>query len=258
MRVRRSPRTVALAVAILVLASSCAGGDADTDTAAAVDAGSEAAVPIEAVTLGDGTVLEYALVTPPEFEPDGTFPVLLALPPGGQTRDLVEATVAGIYRDEAARRGWVVVSPVAPGGVLFFDGSEQHLPELLDRLELGLVPEGGRFYLAGVSNGGRSAFRIAGLEPERFAGLVAFPGYPADAGDEARLVELTDIPVRLYVGGDDPAWVAGSQAAADALSALGGDVELTIVPDEPHIISTLSDGVAIFDDLDEMRSNRSG
>ena len=146
-----------------------------------------------------------------------------------------------------------VLSTVAPGGTLFFQGSEQYLPELLDRLEAGLVPEGGRFYLAGISNGGRSAFRIAGLEPDRFAGMVVFPGYPS-VDDESRLADLADLPIRMYVGEDDTGWVESSQEAADALIELGADVELTIVPGEPHIISTLSDGVSVFDDLEAIRA----
>ncbi len=250
------PAVVGLAALGLAL-GGCGDDDADDGaddgTAAVADPppAPTSGVAFETVELADGTELEYALVIPEGFEPDGSFPVLVALPPGGQDRDVTEGTVESIYAAQALERGWVVASPVAPGGELFFQGSERYLPELLDRLEAGLVPEDGRFYLAGVSNGGRSAFRIATLEPDRFAGMVVFPGFPDGADDVGALV---DIPLRLWVGGDDTSWVGPSEEVAATLAGLGADVELTVVPGEGHIISTLRDGVDLFDALDAMRA----
>lgn len=233
---------------IVFIAAAC-GDDTASSDGAAVTAGGSA---VGRVTI-DGTEVDYVTVVPEGFETGDEAPVLLAFPPGGQGLDLTRSFVEGTYRSEAARRGWVVVSPAAPGGRLFFQGSESVVPALLDWVETWVAPEGGRFHVAGVSNGGLSAFRAATGQPERLASLVVFPGYPASDRDRAALADLTAIPVRMFVGGNDTAWVAPMQDAAGQLAALGGDVVLEVVAGEGHIVGSLSGGVRIFDELDAAR-----
>ena len=57
----------------------------------------------------------------------------------------------------------------------------------------------------------------------------------------------------MYVGENDTAWIAPMEQAAAELRDLGGDVTIEIIADEGHIISTLVDGLQVFDDLDEAR-----
>ncbi len=82
------------------------------------------------MTMADGTVLEYGVVLPNGFVDGETYPLLLAFPPGPQTRSMVVAG-NGYWGAEAQARGWVVVSPVAPNETLFFQGSEQYLPRFI-------------------------------------------------------------------------------------------------------------------------------
>ena len=84
--------------------------------------------------------------------------------------------------------------------------------------------------------------------------VITFPGFPR--GDEARnaLPDLVDIPVSMFVGETDDGWVEAMQDAADTLDELGGDVSLTIVEGEGHIIADLRDGEQIFDLLTAARS----
>ena len=84
-------------------------------------------------------------------------------------------------RSQRQSRGWVVVSPIASDGTLFFQGSEQYLPEFLERIAAIYPPEGGKFHVAGVSNGGISSFRIATMMPEWFASITAVPDFPQTA-----------------------------------------------------------------------------
>lgn len=60
----------------------------------------------------------------------------------------------------------MVVSPAAPGGELFFQGSERLVPGFLDWVETWVSPEGGAPHVAGISNGGISSFRYAAQNPE--------------------------------------------------------------------------------------------
>ena len=206
----------------------------------------------ETMTLSAGTAVRYAIVLPAGFTPEQPYPTLLALPPGGQTQPMVEAGL-GYWQAEGQKRGWVVVSPIAPDGVLFFQGSEALLPEFMDGIAARVRVENGRFHLAGVSNGGISAFRITLNEPERFRSMLVVPGLPGTDDDFARLDRLVDLPVAMFVGENDTTWLARMQATKEELRRLGADVSLEIVPGEGHVIQSLGDGARFFDFFDSHR-----
>ena len=150
-----------------------------------------------------GKQLEYLLSMPEGTTPGSDYRVLLALPPGDQTRDLVKVYEPWLpYFQE---HGWVVCSPVAPDGKLFFRGSERYLPQILDHVESRVKVSRGKFYLFGVSNGGISAFRVATLNPERFHSLTVLPGWPKPA-DEKRLDKILKLPRNFLVGEADTRW----------------------------------------------------
>ena len=207
---------------------------------------SVSAQPLETFTAADGTTFRYALLLPGDFDPAESYPVLLALPPGHQSLEMVEAGLS--YWGGGERRGWVVVSPEAPGGRLFFRGSSAYVPELLDDLAKTVKFEGGKVHVAGISNGGRSAFRVALDYPERVHSLLAVPGFPDDEG----LEPLRTIPVAMYAGERDSFWVEEMRKTETALSALGAEVSATVVPGEGHVIQSLTTNI-LFDVLDEFR-----
>ncbi len=66
--------------------------------------------------MDDGTTIRYALVLPDGFDASKTYPAFLALPPGPQKEGSVDWGLASFGGEAAARRGWIVVSPIAPGG----------------------------------------------------------------------------------------------------------------------------------------------
>lgn len=243
-------RTMIAVVALVLAASGCGSDQADRPP-------SEVTLVPGDRTIGsvdvDGTAVEYVLVAPTGFQIGDAAPVVLALPPGSQDLTLAEQWVSGTFQAQAVDRGWVVVSPTAPDGRLFFNGSEDLIPGFLDWIHGWVRPEGGRVHMVGVSNGGISAFRIAGLLPDRFHSIVVFPGFPRSDDDHSALAELTTIPIRMYVGENDTAWIAPMEQAAAELRYLGGDVTIEIIADEGHIISTLGNGLQVFDDLDEAR-----
>jgi pimeloyl-ACP methyl ester carboxylesterase len=260
-------RAIGLTVALLLVAAACAGTDdgttnestdnpaatRSTDPAVADPAIVSGALATGVVTL-DGRTVDYVTVTPEGFERGDSAPVVIAFPPGGQDPELTRSVVEGTYRDEALARGWVVVSPAAPrDGSLWFDEPETLSSELLDWVQGWVVPEGDAFHIIGVSNGGLSTFRVAGDHPDRVKSIVVFPGYPRSDADREALGGLAGIPVRMFVGGEDATWIGPMEDTEEALVALGGDVGLEIVPDEGHIIGSLSDGVRIFDELDAAR-----
>ena len=207
---------------------------------------------VENVTLADGSGLEYLSIVPPDYRRGATYPILVALPPGDQGAGITENTAVQLYFREARKRGWIVISPIAPDGRLFFDGAERTIPQLLLALADRFVPEGDKYHLVGLSNGGVSAFRLAIAQPGLFQSLLVFPGYPRTGDDFAQLDRLRRIPVRMIVGQNDTGWVGPMRRADRRLRRLGGNVTLQVEPDEGHILSTV-DGRRIFDILEPLR-----
>ncbi len=190
---------------------------------------------MQQLPLSDGSTLEFLLQLPDDHDPLQAAPLLLALPPGDQSRDMVDAGMGLYWSDKGRELGWIVASPVAPAGSSFFTGSEFALVELLDHLEATHLVLGNRAHVAGPSNGGRSGFRLALQHPDRVASLLVVPGFPPTPADEALLHQLLDISVAMFVGGDDGAWVTSAQDTLATLQELGHtDVSLTVFPDEGH------------------------
>ena len=201
----------------------------------------------------DGVMIDYVTFVPDGFSIGDEAPLLLALPPGGQDLDLARGVMIGTYTPEATRLGWVVVSPAAPNGELFFQGSESLLPGFLDWVESWVAPEGGSPHVAGVSNGGISTFRYAAQNPDRVLSMITFPGFPRSDDDKAALDQLTDVPIRMFVGGIDTDWIPPAEETVATFTGLGGDIELTIFDREGHVMRSMSDGVLLFEQLESFR-----
>ncbi|MEM6996327.1 MAG: hypothetical protein AAF721_37820 [Myxococcota bacterium] len=207
--------------------SDADAGDATADTEAALKP--EETSPLVWHTIDvSGDTVEYATLG----EPREGGPVLLALPPGPQTRPMVEAGLER-WADAMATDGWFVVSPTSPKGT-FFEESAAVLPPFVEATAKhhGFPPRG--LLLFGMSNGGLSAFKLAIADPGRFRALVTIPGRPTDE-DMTRVDALSGIPVAMVVGADDDAfWKTGAETASAALDAAGGNVTLQVVPDTGH------------------------
>jgi len=213
--------------------------------------------PIEWRTLAleDGAELEYALQLPSDFDPRASYPTLFALPPGSQTKALVERGFELYWSSEAARHGWIVVSPAAPSGrVLHEEPVASQAERLADALRAELPIERDRYHLAGVSNGGRSAFHLAARAPERWLTLTVLPGLPSGAFDRDRLAALRALPIALYGGAADEGWAEGMTTVRDRLLELGAaHVDLELFEGEGHVPPSLEGGALLFERLEEHR-----
>ncbi len=201
-------------------------------------------------TSENGQALEYAVVLPQDYDASRPYPTLLALPPGPQTRAMVERGLELYWETEASKRGWIVISPAAQGGKLFFQGSEEIIPSFLQHILGQYKVETGRFHLAGPSNGGRSAFRLACESPQTYLSLIALPGFPSGDKDQENLPGIASLPVHLFVGGDDTQWVQAMESVRDQLQDLGSTrVHWNRLEGEGHVPRSLG-GAQLFDILE--------
>jgi pimeloyl-ACP methyl ester carboxylesterase len=240
--------------AVLVLAGCASSTTLPAATTAPSTPGADIQVQHLTFTTKDGTSIDWVLLVPPGRSKGTPGKVLFAFPPGGQDLDVTTKLVQTRWGPEALARGWVVASPAAPASGLYYDdASAKYVPELLDMVAKDYPPEGGKFDLGGVSNGGLSAFKAALSSPDRFRSLTVFPGYSPDGGDDPNLRTIAKIGVAMFVGGDDSGWLQPSQQTQAALQKLGDKVELHVVPNEGHIIQSLT-SKDLFDAMERVRN----
>jgi hypothetical protein len=203
------------------------------------------------ISLRDDERLDYAVLLPDDFDPDKTYPVLIGMPPGTEGRSAIDFGMTAFWGRQAISRGWVVISPEAPDAGWFSPDGSRYLEALLKDVRGRVRVEGNRFHLVGCSNGGISAFHLAVESPRSFHTLTVIPGAPRD-DDFERLSRLKDLRVTMVVGELDDPWLRGAEATAARLEELEVATNLEVVPDEGHLLSSLSDGELIRL-LDELR-----
>ena len=212
-----------------------------------------AAAVSERVMRVEGTSVHYKLVLPDGYDAAKEYPAVLVMGGGPQTMDTVDRTLDRNFRAEAERRGYIVVAPAAPDGQLFFQGGERIFPAFLDMIRATYKVAGGKFHVAGPSNGGIAALHVAAQHPSDFVSATAFPGYlwrPTDA----KLRALTDVCVFLYVGEhDEYRWHDEMRREAELLSAGGTLARYTLERGQGHRLETLADAGAarLFDGFEE-------
>jgi predicted peptidase len=196
--------------------------------------------------------LDYWLILPECFDSTRSYPAVLALPPGNQSISQVEWAVKLYYIRQSIQRNWIVISPAAPEGIKFYEGSETLIPLLLNEVDKKYHIEADKCHLAGVSNGGISAFRLAILYPERFQSVTVFPGVPSE-DDKSFLYKLLGMPVSMFVGANDTAeWIEETEETVHTLDSLGVTIEYKKWENNGHVITDLTPAY-LFNLLDSYR-----
>jgi poly(3-hydroxybutyrate) depolymerase len=187
-----------------------------------------------------GTSVSYKLVLPDGYDATKPYPAILVFGGGPQTMDTVDRALERNFRAEAERRGYVVVAPAAPDGDLFFYDGDRIFPAFLDSILAAYQIEGGKFHVAGPSNGGIAAMHVAAAHPSYFVSATAYPGYLWQPS-EAKLEALSGICVYLYIGeNDEYRWHGEMEREAELLRSGGTVAEYTVERGQPHRLETLA------------------
>src|SRR6516164_1346288 len=199
-----------------------------------------------------GLTFDYKIILPKDYDPEKAYPAVLAFPPGGQTMDMVNVTLNQNWAGEAQRRGYIVVIPAAPGGRLFFEEGARVFPQFLDQLLGEYKIRDGKFHIAGMSNGGISAFYVAAAYPRYFLSVTGFPGYLPDATAQ-RVAALAGMCINMHVGELDTGWVENMGEQASRFRSSGMTVRMTVEKGQSHVIRTLTgEGSGrLFEEIEE-------
>ena len=201
-----------------------------------------------------GVTVHYKVVLPSRFDPAKAYSGVLAFGGGPQTMNIVDGAIQRNWREEAERRGYIVVIPAAPDGQLFFEGGERIFPEFLTKILADYKIADNKFHVAGQSNGGISAFHVAASYPQYFWSVTGFPGYLPEA-TPARVSALAKMCINMHVGELDTGWKEEMQQQAAQFRSKGLTVRITVEPGQSHRLDTLAgDGAArLFNQFEEAR-----
>ena len=201
-----------------------------------------------------GMKLHYKIVLPQNYDPAKIYPAVLAFPPGSQNMDMVLTTLMQNWLPEADRRGYIVVVPAAPGGQPFVGEGSKVFPEFIEQLLHEYKIRDNKFHIAGMSNGGRSAFHVAAMYPQYFWSVTGLPGYLPDPTPE-RVSALAKMCIYMHVGELDTGWLDQMQQQSSMFRAKGYTVRFTVEKNEGHVMRTLAGpgSARLFQQMEQAR-----
>lgn len=196
----------------------------------------------------DATPAAPYFIHHPEKTTDQT-PTVLFLPGGAGTRTIARDYIWKNWLARGRRLNEVrVIIPYVP------DRSHMTKKESLRTLEIleeVLACYGGkheRVQLAGTSNGGRHAFNLMTLLPQRFASLLGAPGvFPKKLDDAQLAAALRERAVYNGVGAQDDDWKPEVKATHERLTRLGARSVYVEFPGQGHILNEQFDPSPFFD-----------
>lgn len=186
------------------------------------------------------TTVRYKVVLPKNYDAGKAYPGVLGFGGGPQTMNVVDSVIARNFRDEAEKRGYIVVVPAAPNDQLFFEGGERIFPEFLKQILADYKIQDNKFHIAGPSNGGIAAFHVASLNPQYFLSITAFPGYLWEK-TPAHIQAISKMCINMFVGELDPmGWQDLMRKQASEFRAKGMTAQYTVEKGQPHRLETLA------------------
>ncbi len=202
-----------------------------------------------------GLQITYRVILPSNYDRGKAYPTILQFAGGPQTLQIVERSLEADWRQNAEQRGYIVVSPAATDGQLYFEGGARIFPAFIDHILRNYKVAGGKLHITGQSNGGLSAFHIAALFPQYFFSVTGAPGLLSISSSE-KLAALKPLCIYMHVGDQDESWRQSMQLQYTLLKERGAHVEFTVEKDQPHRLDFTKANLAnrIFDELERARN----
>lgn len=201
-----------------------------------------------------GTEVEYRVLLPPGYDAAKAYPVVLVFTGGAQGIDAAENTLKVDWQGEAEKRGYIVVSPAAPDGELFFQEGDRVFPAFLDMIRKTWKVQG-KIHIAGHSNGGLSAFHIAAKYPAYFSTVTGYPGLYQDNPEADYPAALKGLCLFMHAGDMDTEWRTAMAQEAKEMSAQGFRIKFTVEPNSTHRLKAPELGLSkrLFDEIESCR-----
>lgn len=219
---------------------------------AATGAPARAAMLSKTVKL-EGLTVPYRVWLPAGYSPDKAYPLVLLFSGGGQSIQGSERAIAEGWAEQADKRGYIVVSPAAADGQLYFQGGDRIFPAFIEIIRKDYKTSG-KIHVAGMSNGGLSAFHIAALYPRYFSTVTGYPGMLLDI-EHDKPGELGGLCLFMHVGDRDDEWREAMGAQYRVLRDAGHRIKFTVEKNQVHRLKPAELGlpVRLFDEIESCR-----
>ncbi len=197
--------------------------------------------------------VEYKVSLPPGYSPAKAYPVVLVFTGGGQALAAAQSSIETDWQAEADKRGYIVISPAAPGGDLFFEGGDQAFPAFLEMIQKD-YKVAGKIHIAGHSNGGLSAFHIAAKYPSYFSTVTGYPGLYEDIKG-APLNRLKPLCLYMHAGSLDIEWSTAMREQSDQMRADGYRIKYTLEKGQQHRLKAAEINLSnrLFDEIESCK-----
>jgi pimeloyl-ACP methyl ester carboxylesterase len=174
----------------------------------------------------DQTLQPYRLYVPTAWDGKRALPLVVALHGmGGDENSIFDAYRNGAFKEEAERRGWMMVCPKGRDSASMYRGTaETDVLDVLADVRRQFAVDGQRIYLMGHSMGGYGTWSIAMNHPEIFAAL----GPVAGGGNAAGMAKIAHIP-QFVVHGDNDKTVPVGQSRNMVAAARKAQVDVEYV-----------------------------
>ena len=181
----------------------------------------------------------YMLYLPEGYadQPQKTWPLIFFLHGYGDRGDnlfLLAKASPFMFIREKGPLPFIIVAPLLSAYQGYSSFPEEYLDGVLAEVQGNYRVDPQRIYLTGLSMGGEAAYRLAVHRPETFAALVLLSCY-VDSITYSLLDRIKDLPVWVIHGENDTVFpLVKAQQPVEALEAVGGNVQLTILEDHDH------------------------
>lgn len=190
-----------------------------------------------------GMQVTYRVILPNHYDAAKAYPTVLHFAGGPQTLQIVERSLDTDWRANAEQRGYIVVSPAATDGRLYFEEGARIFPAFIDMILKSYKVAGGKLHVTGHSNGGLSAYHIAAMYPQYFISVTGYPGL-LNISPAERLAALKPLCLYMHVGEQDTSWLRSMQGQYNLLKERGADIQFTIEPGQGHRLDVTKDNLA--------------
>lgn len=210
-------------------------------------------------TKVNGKTMRYKVVLPDGYDETKTYPTILAFPSGRQDMTRVTIDLNNYWRDEAEKRGYIVISPAAIGSRLYFEDGADYIPEFMKQMKAQYPIDADNMHITGVSNGGQSAFHIAGMMAGEFRSVMALPGFFPKLSvnlTNDNYAAMRKSCYTIFTGQRDRPYKDEAATQTDKLRPLLINISHVVEPREQHLMATLQgkNSYRLFDRLEEWKT----
>ena len=167
----------------------------------------------------DGELVPFRIFVPEGFDVSKSYPLVVGLHGFGGDENAFMDRYDGLFKQNAQRRGYIVVSVNGRGPSGGYRGaSGQDVIDVIDLIQDTYAIDAKRIYLTGHSMGGGGTVLVGFNNAERFAALAPIAGF----GGASQLEKAKDMPLIISQGDEDALVpVASARAFYKAAQDLG-------------------------------------